>query len=69
MLGTVREAYIPHTDGRGSGLPFEVLQEWLQFPYEYFLLVLQFFPLRVTYCFKLCPSDRPRKKITNIKNG
>jgi hypothetical protein len=31
---------IPRTDGSGSDLPFEaVLQEYLQFPNEYFLLV------------------------------
>jgi hypothetical protein len=34
---------IPHTAGRGSDFPFEaVLQEHLQFPQEYFLLVLLF---------------------------
>jgi hypothetical protein len=34
---------IPRTGRRGSDLPFEaVLQEYLQFPYEYFPLVLLF---------------------------
>jgi hypothetical protein len=50
---------IPRTSGRSSDLPFEaVLQEHLQFPYEYFLLVL----LLGGYCSKLCPSDNPRRK-------
>jgi hypothetical protein len=34
---------IPRTGGRGSDLPFEaVLQEYLHFPYEYFLLAFRF---------------------------
>jgi hypothetical protein len=34
---------IPRTSGRGCDLPFEaVLQEYLQFSYKYFLLVLPF---------------------------
>jgi hypothetical protein len=49
----------PHTSGRGSDLPFEdVLQEYLQLSYNYFLLVL---PFR-GYCCKLCHSNNPRRK-------
>jgi hypothetical protein len=37
------DAGIPRTGGRRSDLPFEaVVQEYLQFPYEYFLSVLPF---------------------------
>jgi hypothetical protein len=52
ITGDVENAFplhvdIPRTGGRGSDLLFEtVLQEYLQFPYEYFLLVL--LPLGVT---------------------
>jgi hypothetical protein len=50
---------IPCTSGMGSDLPSEaVQQEYLQIPFEYFLLVLQF---RV-YCCKLCPSNNTRRK-------
>jgi hypothetical protein len=50
---------IPHTGRRDPDLPFEAgLQEYLQFPYVYFLLVLLF---RGYYC-KLCPSNNPRIK-------
>jgi hypothetical protein len=53
---------IPCTGGRGSDLPFEaVLQEYLQFPYEYFVLVLLLFG---GYCSKFCPSE---EKVTRIK--
>jgi hypothetical protein len=46
---------IPRTDRSGSDLPFEaVLQEYLQFPCEYFLSVLV---LQTT----------PEEKITRIK--
>jgi hypothetical protein len=51
---------IPPTGGRGSDLPFEaVLLEYLQFPFEYFLLVLPFvnFVLQTT----------PEEKIARIK--
>jgi hypothetical protein len=49
---------IPHTGRRDSDLPFEAgLQEYLQFPYEYFLLVLPF----GGYCCNLCPSNNPRR--------
>jgi hypothetical protein len=52
-------ADIPRTGGKGSDLPFEdVLQEYLQFPYDYFLLVL---PFR-GYCCKFCPPNNPRRK-------
>jgi hypothetical protein len=35
---------IPRTDGGDSDLPFEaVLQEYYQFPYEYFILALLLF--------------------------
>jgi hypothetical protein len=51
--------------GRGSDLPFvAVLQEYLQFPYEYFVLVLLPF---WDYCCKICPSNNPRRKIARIK--
>jgi hypothetical protein len=51
---------IPRTSGIGSDLPFEaVLQEYLQFPYEYFLSALLLFR---GYCYKLCPSNNPRRK-------
>jgi hypothetical protein len=50
---------IPRTGGRNSDLPFEaVLQEYLQFPYKYFLLV--HFPFGC-YCYKFCPSEKPRE--------
>jgi hypothetical protein len=50
---------IPRTGGRSSDLPFEPdLQEYLKFPYEYFILVLLF----GCYCFQLCPSNNPRRK-------
>jgi hypothetical protein len=59
-------ADIPRTGGRSSDLPFEaVLQEYLQFPYEYVLLVLPF----GCYCCKLCPSNNPRRKTHKIKVG
>jgi hypothetical protein len=52
-------ADIPRTSGKGSDVPFEaVLQEYLQFPYEYFLLVLPF----GGYFCKFCPSINPRIK-------
>jgi hypothetical protein len=51
---------IPRTGGRGSDLPSEgSLQEYLKFPYEYFLSVLLPFE---GYCCKLCPSNNPRRK-------
>jgi cbb3-type cytochrome oxidase subunit 3 len=54
-------ADIPRTGGKGSDLAFEaVLQEYLQFPYEYFLLVLFLF---LGYCCKICSSYNPRRKI------
>jgi hypothetical protein len=35
---------IPRSGGRSSDLPFEaVLHEYLQFPYEYFILILLLF--------------------------
>jgi hypothetical protein len=50
---------IPRTSGRGSDLSFlAFLEEYLQFPYGYFLSVLLF---RV-YCSKFCPSNNPRRK-------
>jgi hypothetical protein len=50
---------IPYTRGRCSDLSFEaVLQEYLQFSYEYFLLVLLF----RSYCCKLCSPNNPRRK-------
>jgi hypothetical protein len=50
---------IPCTGERGSHLPFEaVLQEYLPFPYKYFLLVL----LLGGYCCKLLPSNNTRNK-------
>jgi hypothetical protein len=58
---------IPRTSGRGSNLPFEgVLQEYLQFPYKYFLLVLL---LLGVYRCNLTPSFNPRSKIARIKIG
>jgi hypothetical protein len=49
----------PHTGGRRSDLPFEdVLQEYLQFAYEYFLLILPF----GSYCSKLYLSINLRRK-------
>jgi hypothetical protein len=56
---------IPRTGGIGSYLPSEaVRQEHLQFPYEYFPLVLPF----EGYCSKLSLSNNPKKKnITRIK--
>jgi hypothetical protein len=51
---------IPHIGGKGSDLPFKaVQQEYLQVPYEYFLLVSLPFG---SYCCKLCPSNNPRRK-------
>jgi hypothetical protein len=60
--------HIPRTGRRGSDLPFEaVLQEYLKFPYDYFILVLLLFG---GYCCKLCPSNNLTKKnITGIKIG
>jgi hypothetical protein len=53
-------ADIPRTGGRGSDLLFEaVMQEYLQFPYEYFILVLLPFG---GYCCKLRPSNNPKRK-------
>jgi hypothetical protein len=53
---------IPRTGGRGFDLPFEaVLQEYSQFPYEYFILVLPF----GGYCCELCPSNNPRRITSN----
>jgi hypothetical protein len=63
MTGGVENAVplhtdIPRTDGRGSDLSFEaVLQEYLQFPYEYFPLAL--LPFEDNGC-KLCPASNPR---------
>jgi hypothetical protein len=49
---------IPRTNGKCSELPHEaVLQEYLQLPYQYFLLVLQF----GGYSCKRCPSNNPRR--------
>jgi hypothetical protein len=49
---------IPRTGARGSDVSFEaLLQEYLRFPYDYFLLVLSF----KGYCCKLCPSKNPGK--------
>jgi hypothetical protein len=57
-------ADITPTGRSGSDVPFEaVLQEYLQFPYEYFLLLLPF----GCYCCKVCPSNNPRKKTASIK--
>jgi hypothetical protein len=53
--------YIPRTD-RSSDLPFEaVMQEYLTFPYEYFLVLLF-----GGYCCKVFTSNL-RRKITRIK--
>jgi hypothetical protein len=50
---------VPRTYGGGSDLPSEaVIQEYLRFPYDYFLLVLQF----GGYCCKLCTTNNPRRK-------
>jgi hypothetical protein len=61
-------ADIPRTGGRGSDLPFEaVMQEYLQFPYEYFILVLLPFG---GYCYNLLPSNNPRrKKSQGLRSG
>jgi hypothetical protein len=49
---------IPRTSGGGPNLPFQaVLQEYFQFPYEYFLLVLPF----GGYSCKICSSNNPRR--------
>jgi hypothetical protein len=56
---------IRRTGGRGCDLPSEaVLREYLQFPYEYFILVLPF----GVYCCKLFPSDNPRRKLTKLRS-
>jgi hypothetical protein len=56
---------IPRTGRGGSDLSFEaLLQEYLQFPYEYFLLVLLPFG---GYSCKLYPSNNPKEKVTRIK--
>jgi hypothetical protein len=47
---------IPCTGRRGFDLP---LQEYLKFPYKYFLSVV--LPFK-GYCYKLCPSNNPRRK-------
>jgi hypothetical protein len=61
ITGGVENAVdILHTGRRSSNLPFEaVLQEYLQFSYNIFFLVL---PFR-GYCCKLCTSNNPRWKI------
>jgi hypothetical protein len=50
---------IPHTGGRSSDPFGAVLQEYLQFPYKYFLLVI--LPFK-GYCCKLFLSNKPQKK-------
>jgi hypothetical protein len=72
ITGGVENALLLHADilrtgGRGFDVPFEtVLQEYLQFPYEYFLLVL---PFRGYFC-KLCSSNNPRrKKSQGLRSG
>jgi hypothetical protein len=58
-------ADIHHTGGRGSDLAFEdVLQEYLQFPYEYSLLVLFLFGVTVV---NFVIQTAPDEKITRIK--
>jgi hypothetical protein len=58
-------ADIPCTGGRGSGVPFEaVLQEYLQFPYEYFLL---FFFLSGVTVINSALQTTPEEKIVRIK--
>jgi hypothetical protein len=58
---------IPRTDGRGSDLPFEaVVQEYLQFYYEYFLFIL--LPFGVTVV-NVVLQTTPEEKITRIKMG
>jgi hypothetical protein len=53
-------ANIPRTGGTDFDLPSEdELQEYLKFPYEYFLSVLLLFE---GYCCKLCPSNNSRRK-------
>jgi hypothetical protein len=61
-------AQITCTGRKGSDLPSEdVLQEYLQFPYDYFLLVL--LPFR-GYCCKFCPPNNPRrKKSQGLRSG
>jgi hypothetical protein len=57
--GIYLHADITVTDRNGSDLPFEaVLQEYLQFPYEYLLLILPF----GCYCCKFCSSNNRRRK-------
>jgi hypothetical protein len=49
---------IPCNSGTSFHLPSEdALQEYLKFPYEYFLSVHLSFE---SYCCKLCPSNNPR---------
>jgi hypothetical protein len=51
---------IPRTGGRGFDLHSEgALQEYLKFTYECFLSVRLPFE---GYCYKLCPSNNPRRK-------
>jgi hypothetical protein len=59
---------IPRTGGRNSDLLFEdALQEYLKFPYEYFLSVLLPFE---SYCCTLCPSSNARrKKSQELRSG
>jgi hypothetical protein len=58
---------IPRIGIRGSDLPFQtVLQEYLQFPYEHFLVV--FLPFG-SYCCKLCLSNNPRRKSQGLRWG
>jgi hypothetical protein len=65
ITGGVENAVVMHIDirrtgGRGSDLPFEaVLQEYFQFPYKYFLLVVGLFG---GYCCKRWPSNNSRRK-------
>jgi hypothetical protein len=65
ITGGVENAVAVHIDisrtgRRGSDLPFQaVLQEYFQFPYEYFPLVVHLF---VGYCCKCWPSNNSRRK-------
>jgi hypothetical protein len=62
---------IPRKGGRGSDLRFEaVLQDYLQFPYEYFLLVLPFGGVTlVNFVLQTTPEEIPLSIILSLKTS
>jgi hypothetical protein len=57
---------IPRTGGRGIDLPSEdALQEYLQFPCQYFRLVLPF----GSYSSKFCPSNNKKETLLVLGSG